>query len=124
MAKKGHSRISSYGFKVTCIALLSFVCVFLGIDLATSGLERVQGPLTPVSATVLPAPTTAQEPVKASAAEQEPEVKPAVASPQQSIKPVQESLLNRALIGLGDVLRYLARGVISFIADLFSAIVH
>jgi len=138
------------------IALLG-CCVFLGVELASSGLERVAGP-GPAGgwdawagdfpdgrdggAAVSAAGRQGREDGSAFGAEAGAEGNPAgltgdpaaqeapndpyetAAAPPEDVPRERWSLVNAAANGLGELLRYIARGLIRFIADAFSAVVH
>lgn len=118
----------SFGLMIGVIAVVAAVCLFLGIDLASSGLERVQGSLssTPVSATAAPQDQPEEETPQPPAAETDEPATAAAAATlgEPAADAAAESLLNRALMGFGDALRYIAKGAIRFFADLFSAVMH
>ena len=149
---------SGFWKMILFIALLAS-CVFLGVELASSGLERVVGPgpeggwsawggdpyggiaadgqgqrptdrRTDSSAPLPEQAAAGQEQAEPGASptpQSGPEANPASA---QLIDPVQgypeqrRSLVNAVSFWIGDVLRYIAQGLIRFIADVFSAIVH
>lgn len=137
------------GSKLIFFMILMAVCVFLGVELAASGLERVYGPLpdaagaSPPTASAGPGPANAgtaapaapSGPAAASdagrrtdaAALEDNPAAPAAADVLDPFAPrsdARSSLINRISFGIGDALRYIAQGVIRFVADVFTAVVH
>lgn len=125
--------------KAALFAALLAVCVFLGVELAASGIERVEG--TAVGAR--PAAGADAEPrADGAGAERATTAPPETALPAEegenpppsdavssSAAPpdaaaARSSLVNRVSLGLGDALRYFAQGAIRFIADVFGAVMH
>lgn len=122
--------MKQYGIKLALFAALLLVCVFFGIDIATSGMERVAGPAwsAPAGTTASPPPVAAapqpgvsppEEAAPPSAA-----AEPADAAPVRAAASAEPSWINRAFLGLGDALRYAARGLIRFIVAVFGSIIH
>lgn len=118
--------MQSVGMKAALFAALVAVCVFLGIDIATSGLERVHGPLPAASAEspVRGEPAAAQQgqPAQPVQPAQPPAAQPLPAA--DAVQHAAPSFINRAMMQLGDGLQYLAKGAIRFVTDLFSALMY
>ncbi|TLS53739.1 hypothetical protein FE782_05585 [Paenibacillus antri] len=127
----------SRGAKVAGFLALIAISVFFGIDIASSGLERVQGPppsarATEASEAAAPpsASTSAAEPKSATPApspEAEAPAGPAsvaAAAPAFAEPGQHTGAINRVSLALGDGLRYLAQGAIRFLADLIGAVLH
>lgn len=107
--------------------------VFFGLDLARSGLERVQGPLeqagrpvlaaAPVvntngkAAAVAPVKSTATNTVKAETAAKED------SKAEEPKIEKKESFLNHLTNRIGDALRLAARGLMDLIVSAFRAII-
>jgi len=130
--------------KAALFAALLAVCVFLGVELAASGIERVEG--TAVGARpaagadaepradgagaerVTTAPPETAQPETALPAEEGENPPPSDAVSSSAALPdaaaARSSLVNRVSLGLGDALRYVAQGAIRFIADVFGAVMH
>lgn len=115
-------------FKLILLAGMAAVFVFIGVDLAASGLERVHGPAAPHagSSAAGEVPDIVLDIQEADAAEEEaaPAAAGAAEIPLPAADGAPQGLLNRAAMSLGDVLQYVAKGVIYFFADLFSALFH
>jgi hypothetical protein len=119
--------MKSYGARIALYAALVAVCVFFGIDMATSGMERVSGPVTPapVQASNVPSPPPVLAVKETKPKEPAAVVKPATPPPMHTFAGAAESsLINRTFLQIGDGLRYFARGTIRFIVSVFSAIIH
>jgi pyruvate/2-oxoglutarate dehydrogenase complex dihydrolipoamide acyltransferase (E2) component len=122
--------MKSTGAKIAGMMALVAICVFFGIDIASSGLERVQGPApsartasaTEAAASPAAAAPSATEKPKAEGTT-EPEDGAVAAS--AAVAPAQHtSAINRLSLALGDGLRYIAQGAIRFLADLIGAVLH
>jgi hypothetical protein len=118
--------MKSYGVKMGLFAAVVAVCVFFGIDIATSGMERIRGPIPGAS---VPAPTAAsvQAPSLPAVEVKLPEPTPAPAKtalPATAGYKGEPSFINRAFLKIGDALRYAAQGTIRFIVSVFSAVIH
>ena len=125
--------MKSTGAKIAGMMALVAICVFFGIDIASSGLERVQGPAssaTTASATeatgTAPSPAAASSKAETPTAAAEPTAgEDAVAAASAAVAPAAHGgTINRLSLALGDGLRYLAKGAIRFIADLVGAALH
>jgi predicted lipid-binding transport protein (Tim44 family) len=123
--------MKSTGAKIAGMMALVAVCVFFGIDIASSGLERVQGPAPSArtaSATEAASPSAAgsskAESPKAAAAEPAAPEDEAVAASAAVASSAHGGTINRLSLALGDGLRYLAQGAIRFVADLIGAVLH
>ncbi|HZG76005.1 MAG TPA: hypothetical protein VEZ72_09115 [Paenibacillus sp.] len=127
--------MKSTGAKIAGMMALVAICVFFGIDIASSGLERVQGPApsartssateaaraSEAAASSAEAPSKAETPTAAA----ETTVRKDVAVAAAAVEPApQGGTINRLSLALGDGLRYLAQGAIRFIADLIGAVLH
>lgn len=100
--------------KVTLFGLLLLFCIMFGVSLATSGIERIQGPL---SADGAPAPKTKQT-VKALATPSPPPQKVKTA---EGVIPEDRSL-NFVGNKLGDLLQIVAHHSIKWFVSLFDAV--
>lgn len=128
--------MKSTGAKVIVIAAAVAVCIFFGIDLATSGIERVGGPIGGASQPPPVSAPAAADSASVSSASQAASsaaslpgdaassaVPPASASPA-SAAAGRPSFINRLSLKLGDVLRALAQWAIRLVTAVFNAIVH
>ncbi|MCI3923205.1 hypothetical protein MO973_23550 [Paenibacillus sp. TRM 82003] len=125
-----------YGVKIALFAALILVCVFFGIDMATSGMERIAGPAgtaydSHATATQAPLPSLPEsQPAEAAASAEAGEdvsaLPPgAAASDGPAANGAAEpSFINQAFLGLGDALRYVAQGLIRFVVAVFGSIIH
>ncbi len=127
--------MNSTGAKIAGTIALIAISVFFGIDIASSGLERVQGPHPSARTTAVPeaesqaeskAPSEASSPVavEAPAPQQSDPIAAASAAAASAAPPQSAGALNRLSLALGDGLRYLAQGAIRMLADLIGAILH
>ncbi|WP_309123339.1 hypothetical protein [Paenibacillus sp.] len=130
--------MKSRGAKIAGFLALIAISVFFGIDIASSGLERVQGP--PPSARPAAASVAAAQPSDSTPAAESNDASTSVTPPSAEapagsadvaasapalVEPVQHTgAINRLSLALGDGLRYLAQGAIRFIADLIGAVLH
>ncbi|WP_409341381.1 hypothetical protein [Paenibacillus sp. MBLB4367] len=105
--------------------------IFFGVDVATRGIERINGPIDAVEAQA--GPKTAQASPAAAASQPKPKpdqaapAKPAQGQPQidkaakqQAV--IEESAVNRVSNGIGDLLRRAANVCLKVIVSLFEAI--
>lgn len=116
--------------------LLVGFCIFFGVDLANRGMERIQGPLPPASASgtvktgapvqPVPAPATssarqaaASVPASATAAAG---AQPAAPKPEP-VRAKEDEALNFIGNKLGDLLQIAAHHTIRLVVSLFGSIV-
>jgi len=138
--------MNAWGTKALMAAVLAIICVLIGIEIAAMGIERVQGPLltgepaavrTPIA--VIGDAAAAREAAprqaaSASAAAPAEAVADAARSPASGAAAVTgiaaaadvepTSFIYRFSLWLGDTLRYVAKGVLRFIAAVFDAAIH
>jgi hypothetical protein len=112
----------SYLVKSMIVGLLVAAGVFFGIDIATSGLQRVQGNHENVAGAIVPSVTqaTAVQTVPAD----KPESLSAAAAPEAEYSSTQNmSLINRFAIKLGEALQWGAKELIRVAVNLFNSII-
>ncbi|HZG84148.1 hypothetical protein [Paenibacillus sp.] len=148
--------MNAWGTKALMAVVLAIVCVFIGIEIAAMGIERVQGPLlagepagarTPIA--VFGGGSPAKDAAQAGPGEGAASTAAAGASAGTAgaasasagtagssagtagaagaaaagdVEP--SSLIYRFSLWLGDTLRYVAKGVLRFIAAVFDAVIH
>ena len=138
--RKGGSEMNLWGAKALGAVVLAAVCVLVGIEIAAMGIERVQGPLaggeraagrTPVAILVDPPSREAvagpsPEAPTAPAAEARGTFAGGSAPPSPAVIADVEpsSFIYRASLWLGDALRYVAKGILRFVAAVFDAVIH
>jgi len=142
--------MNAWGTKALIAAVLAIICVLIGIEIAAMGIERVQGPLltgepaavrTPIA--VIGDAAAAREAARQAAPRQAASasaVAPAEAAADAARSPAAgaaavtgiaaaadvepTSFIYRFSLWLGDTLRYVAKGVLRFIAAVFDAAIH
>ncbi|NEW05165.1 DUF3679 domain-containing protein [Paenibacillus sp. SYP-B3998] len=120
-------------FKVSLFGLLLLFCILFGVSLANTGVERIQGPLTPsskdaqeaiakVKVTALAAETT-PAPAKAEVKAKEAKA-PSKNEKETKDEPVadHDNALNHVGNKLGDLLQIAAHHGIKLFVSLFDAV--
>ncbi|OAS13725.1 DUF3679 domain-containing protein [Paenibacillus oryzisoli] len=131
-------RLRHFYIKVGLFGLLLLFCILFGVSLASSGMERIEGPQPSSKATVQAAPTKAPGKVTSTTttgtasnlakATPTPSVKDTAAKakqpPEQHTDPVaiQDHSLNRVGNKLGDLLQITAHHGIKLFISLFDAV--
>lgn len=114
-------QMSNSSLKMIGFVFLLAFGIFLGVDLSTRGIERINGPMLAVNQVEAAQTVSKTLPlITASEAKQEPlEVKSVLPKPQ-----IQETAMNHAADKFGELLQIMAdhliRWVVSFFDGLFS----
>jgi len=118
--------MKSTGAKIAGFLALLAICVFFGIDIASSGLERVQGPPPSVRTAAAAEPSPPKETPAPPKAETVTAAPPNAVEASASVAEAapRAGTINRLSLALGDGLRYLAKGAIRLIADAIGAVLH
>jgi hypothetical protein len=117
--------MARFYMKMLGFGLLLLFCIFFGVSLATSGIERIHGSLTPnsldpgrVSPSAIEAVNTSQIPSSNK------EKKLAIPSKTQEIEPadIQDRSLNLVGNKLGDLLQIVSHHGIKWVVSIFDAV--
>lgn len=105
--------------------------IFFGLDAASRGIMRIQGPLPAASPQAASAPaqgtgplSPASRPTPAPSPQVKAKAVQGKAQPQQPVMAVEESSVNHLSNKIGDVLRRGAILIMGFVVSLFDAIVR
>lgn len=124
--------MARYSVTFVCIVLMLGFGIFFGIELATRGIERIQGPINGYAQVQQqPAPANPGAAPQAGAAagtpgqnaSSVPAAAPVKPKPQPQ-PPTGDSGINRAGNQIGDMLQSAAHGTIRTIVSLFDSIVN
>lgn len=112
--------MSGYGTKLLIAASLMLVGVVTGIQIASTGIERVHGPQA-----VQVAPAVQRQPVQQLPSPPVSVIDASSAAQHTSLETGHElTFINRFAVKSGDMLRWAARGFIRIIGSAFEKMVH
>jgi hypothetical protein len=125
-------RLRHFYMKVSLFGLLLLFCILFGVSLASSGMERIEGPQPSSKAVVQNAPTQAPVPGKLTTtvakATPTPLVKDAAVKAkqpaEQKVEPIadHDNSLNHVGNKLGDLLQIVTHHGIKLFVSLFDAV--
>lgn len=108
--------MARFYMKVLWFGLLLIFCIFFGVSLATSGIERIQGPISPGTLH-----TGAVKPIAANAVAPSPSTKPAAVKAKEPTE-VEDQSLNFVGNKLGDLLQIVSHHGIQSFVSLFDSV--
>ncbi|WP_199624628.1 hypothetical protein [Paenibacillus alkalitolerans] len=119
--------MKSYMMKTVVVGVLIGAGVFFGIDLATSGIQRVHG--TYENGRHVPVPAvkqlTAQQQAAAAVTETKPGPDPKAMKADATVTSAEEvTFINRLVIKLGEALQWAAKQAIRAVVSVFESMIH
>jgi hypothetical protein len=117
--------VARFYMKMVWFGLLLIFCIFFGVSLATSGIERIQGPISPPAAqksTVKPVTAAAAASPSPSSIKREQSIAKAPPVKEKNPEDIEGRSLNLVGNKLGELLQIVSHHGITWFVSIFDSV--